>query len=123
MPDYTTTFATESGQAALPAAVVWIERLILGPLGTSIAVLAIAFVGFAMLAGRVDWRKGLRVVLGCFILFGAPAIVNELMALLRGTGAEVANPTPPAEFAPPASAPQSDPYAGASVPMDGRAPE
>lgn len=46
-----------------------------------IPVLAVAFLGFGMLAGRIDWRTGVRVVVGMFILFGAPMIVRELMAL------------------------------------------
>ena len=29
-----------------------------------------------MLTGRIDWRTGVRVVLGIFILFGAPMIVR-----------------------------------------------
>jgi type IV secretion system protein VirB2 len=39
------------------------------------AVIAIASVGFMMLTGRMDWRYGATVIMGCFILFGAGAIV------------------------------------------------
>jgi len=28
-----------------------------------------------MLTGRINWRYGITVVLGCFILFGATSIV------------------------------------------------
>ena len=36
---------------------------------------AVAGVGFMMLTGRMNWRYGLTVILGCFILFGAGSIV------------------------------------------------
>jgi type IV secretion system protein VirB2 len=39
------------------------------------AVIAVAAVGFMMLTGRINWRYGVTVVLGCFILFGAASIV------------------------------------------------
>ena len=39
------------------------------------AVIAVAAVGFLMLTGRIEWKRGLVVVIGCFIIFGAAAIV------------------------------------------------
>jgi type IV secretion system protein VirB2 len=42
---------------------------------TSIAVMAIAAVGFMMLTGRLNWRFGATVIIGVFIIFGAPVIV------------------------------------------------
>ena len=103
---------------SLIVAVHWVEGVLLGTVGTSIAALAVALLGFAALTGRVDWRRGLQVVLGCFILFGAPVIAGELMALVRGSGAEATDPAVTAAFTPPARLPPVDPYAGASVPLD-----
>ncbi len=107
-----------SPPGTLPAAALWVQGVLLGTVGTSVAALGIAYLGFAMLAGRVDWRQGLRVVLGCFILFGAPAIVSELTALVRGSEVAATSNAASADFAPPPSLPHADPYAGASVPMD-----
>ena len=105
---------------ALPSAVQWIEAVLLGQVGTTIAILAIAGVGFAMLQGQIALRQGIRVVLGCFILFGAPLIAQGLAGMARG----VAEPPPVAIAPPPAPItiptpppPNPDPYAGASVPM------
>jgi type IV secretion system protein VirB2 len=56
---------------------------LLGSVATGIAVLAVAFVGFGLLGGRLNWRTGARVVMGVFILFGAPMIAQELMSLAR----------------------------------------
>lgn len=107
----------DPGPFALPAALEWIAALLTGSLATSIGVIAIAGVGFAMLAGQVSWRDGARVVLGCFVLFGAGALSAGLMGLAWGETeqAEVQSPAQPPP-APLASQPVFDPYAGASVP-------
>jgi type IV secretion system protein VirB2 len=40
--------------------------------------MAVATVGLMMLTGRMNWRFGATVILGCFILFGAGAIVSGI---------------------------------------------
>lgn len=112
------------GQAdALLTAVQWLRDTLLGSVASSIAVIAVASVGLGMLSGRLDWRRGARMVVGCFILFGAPSIAAGLMTLTSNSGADSANetvppvlptPLPTAAALPPAS---YDPYAGASVPI------
>ena len=42
--------------------------------------MAVAAVGFMMLTGRMNWRFGATVILGCFILFGAGAIVTGIQS-------------------------------------------
>ena len=37
-----------------------------------------------MLTGRMDWRRGLTVVVGCFIIFGAAAIVAGIRSAAGG---------------------------------------
>jgi type IV secretion system protein VirB2 len=37
-------------------------------------------VGLFMLTGRLNWRYGATVILGCFILFGAASIVAGIQA-------------------------------------------
>jgi type IV secretion system protein VirB2 len=110
---------SQPSEAALPSAVQWIEMTFLGSLATGIAVIAVAFVGLGMLTGRLDWRVGLRTVSGVFILFGAPMIALEMMALARGdqlaapiqddAGAAATNPQVPKNV------PVADPYAGAGL--------
>ena len=46
--------------------------------------IAIAAVGFMMLTGRLNWRYGATVILGCFILFGAGAIVAGIRQTAGG---------------------------------------
>jgi hypothetical protein len=88
-------------------AVGWVRQFLLGNFATAIAVLAIASLGYLLLAGRIDYRRGMRVILGCFILFGAPRIADELLSVgarqatpgeapLAVAGAPPASPLPPA---------------------------
>ena len=53
----------------------------LGTAATAIAVICVAGLGFAFLAGRVPMRRAITVLIGCFILFGAPTIAAGLSAL------------------------------------------
>ena len=56
----------------------------LGNVATTAAVIAVAAVGFMMLTGRLNWRYGITVVIGCFILFGATSIVAGIRAAAGG---------------------------------------
>jgi type IV secretion system protein VirB2 len=100
----------------------WLRDLLLGELAYMLAVLAIALVGAAMLQGRLSLRHAARVVLGCFILFGAPVIANGLSGLVQAGGPSLPLTTaplapPPLPRVPEPPTPNPDPYAGASVPM------
>ena len=108
----------EYSSGALPAAVQWVEGVLLGTAGMTLAAIAVAWVGFAMLTGRIDWRRGLRVVLGCFILLGAPVIVAELRGMASGFGAQAGAGAEPARLTLPDRVQPRDPYAGASLPMN-----
>ena len=46
----------------------------------TVSIAAVAAVGFMMLTGRLNWRYGATVILGCFILFGATTIVSGIRA-------------------------------------------
>jgi len=72
------------GFAVFTAALAWIQDTLLGNLATAAAVIAVAAVGFLMLAGRIDWRRGLTVIIGCFVVFGAAAIVAGIRSLASG---------------------------------------
>lgn len=79
------TFLAEPVAAAMPTdpqgsgvlinAVGWLQGTLLGTVATVAAVIAVAMVGFMMLTGRMNWRYGAVVIVGCFILFGAASIV------------------------------------------------
>jgi type IV secretory pathway VirB2 component (pilin) len=106
----------------LPAA-QWIEGIFLGNIAIAVAIVAVASIGFAMLTGRVDVRRGGTIILGCFILFGASAIANGLRNAAQNSESLYSETTaiPPPVFVRPAKTdaanPGYDPYAGASVPQ------
>lgn len=79
-PAYATVVVDPEGSGALVNAVRWLEGTLLGTVATVIAVIAVASVGFMMLTGRMNWRHGAIVILGCFILFGAASIVAGIQA-------------------------------------------
>lgn len=72
------------GSGVLINAVGWLQGTLLGSVATVVAVIAIAAVGFMMLTGRINWRHGAVVVIGCFILFGAASIVAGIRTAATG---------------------------------------
>lgn len=79
-----TAGADPAGSGPILAALQWVQGTLLGNLATTAAVIAVAIVGFMMLTGRMDWRRGITVVVGAFILFGAAAIVAGLRTVASG---------------------------------------
>lgn len=69
-----------AGSGAIVGAVGWLQGTLLGTVATTIAVIAVAFVGLMMLTGRMNWRHGAAVIVGCFILFGAAGIVAGIQS-------------------------------------------
>lgn len=69
------SYSDPAGSGVLVSAVGWLQGTLLGTAATVVAVIAVAVVGFMMLTGRINWRYGATVILGCFILFGATSIV------------------------------------------------
>lgn len=115
-----TSLADPGGSSVLVPAVSWLQGTILGAIATTVAVIAVAFVGLSMLGGRVSVRRGVTVILGCFILFGASTIVAGIQSFVGGGARVPPELPPPAPLPPPLpplpAAAGNDPYAGASVP-------
>ena len=72
------------GSGVIIGAMNWLQGTLLGTVATVAAVIAIASVGFLMLTGRIDWRRGAIVILGCFVLFGAASIVAGIRSAAGG---------------------------------------
>lgn len=110
-------FAASSAEP-FQGAVDWLTGTLLGNIAVSFCVLAIAVLGLMMFTGRLPVREGLRVVIGCFVLLGAPLIAagfaGAWSGAIDGPAVQVAplpDPSPRAELSPA----DYDPYAGASV--------
>ena len=75
-----------SGSGPIVGAVNWLQGTLLGNVATAVAVIAVAAVGFMMLTGRLNWRLGATVIIGCFILFGSAAIVSGIQSTAAVAG-------------------------------------
>lgn len=75
-----------AGSGAIVGAVRWLEGTMLGTVATVVAVIAVAVVGMMMLTGRINWRYGATVILGCFVLFGAASIVAGIQSAAGAAG-------------------------------------
>lgn len=107
----------QQGDTSIGTAIDWIGATVFGPASIVFCTIAIAFVGLTMLTGNLPVRRGLHVVVGCFVLFGAPLIATNLLSF-RGLEA----PSPPVEVKEldlsvgrDLPQPSRDPYAGASL--------
>lgn len=69
------SYSDPAGSGVLVSAMNWLQGTLLGTIATVVSVIAVAVVGLMMLTGRINWRYGITVILGCFILFGASSIV------------------------------------------------
>ena len=70
-----------AGSNVILTAVNWLQGTLLGNVATAVAVIAVGATGLMMLTGRIDWRRGATVILGCFIVFGAAAIVAGIRSV------------------------------------------
>ena len=75
-----------AGSNVILSAVTWLQGTLLGNVATALAVIAVGATGLLMLTGRIDWRRGATVILGCFIVFGAAAIVAGIKSVASGVG-------------------------------------
>ena len=66
--------------APLQTAVQMIVDFITGPFGRLLAIIAVIGLGFLAFAGRLSWFTAGAVVIGIGLVFGAPAIVDQLIA-------------------------------------------
>lgn len=104
--------------APMMQSVHWIEDVMLGEVALGLCIIAVAASGAVMLGGRLPAREAMRVVLGLFVVLGAPVIAGGF-AEGFGETVEISAPRPVNEEGmnvrpnlPPAN---YDPYAGASL--------
>lgn len=114
-------YAAPSDDGALAASIGWINDLLLGSVAIGLCVLAVAIVGLMMFGGRLPVRQGMRVVLGCFVLLGAPVIAAGFIGVWQDTHTPAPEPPSLVEYAEPRAEPPPasyDPYGGASLRRD-----
>lgn len=109
------------GGAPMAEPARWIEGVMLGEIALGVCIIAVAFIGALMLTGRLPLRDGMRVVVGCFVLLGAPGIAAGLLDLgARTSPKELPNLQSIGQGSARAELPEVEynPYAQASVRND-----
>ena len=86
MPSAAFAQANPQGSGPIVSALSWLQGTLLVNVATSVAVIAVAMVGFMMLTGRLNWRVGATVIIGCFIQFGSAAIVSGIQSTAAVSG-------------------------------------
>ena len=83
-PAFAQAAGDPAGSSPLLAALTWVQGTLLGNLATTAAVIAVAVIGYMMLTGRFDWRRGIITLVGIFVIFGAVSIVAGIRSLAGG---------------------------------------
>ncbi|HEV7232722.1 MAG TPA: TrbC/VirB2 family protein [Sphingorhabdus sp.] len=83
-PAFAQNATSPAGSGPINNALGWIQGTLLGNLATTAAVIAVAACGFMMLTGRMNWRYGATVIVGCFVLFGSAVIVAGIQSTAAG---------------------------------------
>jgi hypothetical protein len=109
---------TERLDGGIFGAVRWVEQLMLGTVATSAMVMAVSILGLMALDGRLDRKLAVRIILGCFVIVGAPTIVAGIMMTAGGDNGRIVTLNREEDVSPPPPRPPErfDPYGGASVP-------
>lgn len=117
-----TSLSDPSSSNAITDGMAWVQGVALGTTATILSVVAVAAFGLLMLPGRLELRRGLSVVIGCFILFSASGMAKALVGAAMSQSmttppSSLSRDAPIAAVRDPGQRPSSyDPYAGASVP-------
>ena len=109
---------TPMSPGALVTAANWLQQVVAGNAAMLLGVIAVAILGLAMFNGQLPVRRGLVVVAGCFLLFGAPSIGRALMGLSDDQAANIRPAHVDSHVRSgqiPNVPPQRDPYAGAGL--------
>ncbi len=83
-PAFAQAAVNPPGSGPINNAMSWVQGTLLGNVATTAAVIAVAACGFMMLTGRMNWRFGATVIIGCFVLFGATAIDAGIQTAAAG---------------------------------------
>lgn len=118
----TTSLTDPPLDSPIAAGLAWVQGAALGSTATAIAVIAVAVIGMLALSGRIELRRSVTTIIGCFLLFGAAGIASGLIE--KRSQDTLDNLNAKGDSAPlehsfqkkHVQSPAYDPYAGASVP-------
>ncbi|WP_034885895.1 TrbC/VirB2 family protein [Ensifer aridi] len=74
MPD----FAYAQSAAPVEGILEWFVGVLQGNVARSLAIIAVCFLGFLFLTGRMAWQGAISIVIGIAIIFGAAELVDAM---------------------------------------------
>ncbi|WP_159952631.1 MULTISPECIES: TrbC/VirB2 family protein [unclassified Rhizobium] len=56
----------------------WFVGVLQGSVARSVAIIAVCFLGFLFLSGRMAWQMAFSIIIGIAIIFGAAELVDAM---------------------------------------------
>lgn len=73
-------FAYANSAAPVEGILEWFVGVLQGNVARSLAIIAVCFLGFMFLTGRMAWQGAISIVIGIAIIFGAAELVDAMKA-------------------------------------------
>lgn len=73
-------FAYAQSAAPVEGILEWFVDVLQGNIARSLAIIAVCFLGFLFLTGRMAWQGAISIVIGIAIIFGAAELVDAMKA-------------------------------------------
>ena len=73
-------FAYAQSAAPVEGILEWFVGVLQGSVARSLAIIAVCFLGFLFLTGRMAWQGAISIVIGIAIIFGAAELVDAMKA-------------------------------------------
>lgn len=72
------SFAYAQSAAPVEGILEWFVGVLQGNVARSLAIIAVCFLGFMFLTGRMAWQGAISIVIGIAIIFGAAQLVDAM---------------------------------------------
>jgi type IV secretion system protein VirB2 len=69
--------------APIQGALDWLIGLLQGAIARSVAIVAVCFLGFLAMTGRLAWGLAGSIIIGIALVFGATSLVDSLRSAIR----------------------------------------
>ncbi|RWX74878.1 type VI secretion protein [Neorhizobium lilium] len=71
-------FAYAQSAAPVEGILDWFVGVLQGNVARSLAIIAVCFLGFLFLTGRMAWQGAISIIIGIAIIFGAAELVDAM---------------------------------------------
>ncbi|WP_158259826.1 TrbC/VirB2 family protein [Phyllobacterium phragmitis] len=69
------SFAQSTGSTPIDSVLTWIIGTLEGGIAKSFAIIAVSFLGFMAMTGRLSWQLAGSIIIGIALVFGAEKLV------------------------------------------------